>query len=219
MSAELWERCLLSLQEEFPPQQYNTWIRPLRVVEANGAQLLLQAPNRFVRDWVNDKYLARIRQVVADISGDISADVRLDVTQRTAPVVQRRVAVTPIRPRPAAQVAPPSMVAPSSVVSEPATQMMTAPAAQTPPPASPAANPQPVVTATAPVSVPASEPVAQPVPYQQPLMPERTVDVEGGIKHQSNLNAAFTFESFVQGKSNQLALAAAQQVADNPGGF
>jgi len=205
MSAELWERCLLSLQEEFPAQQYNTWIRTLKMANANGAQLTLMAPNRFVRDWVNDKYLARIRQVVADISGDISADVRLDVAQRAAPMVQRRVAVTPIRPRPAAQVAPPSMVE-----SEPAF---------TPAPASmqvaPAANPQPVATVSA--SAPAREPVAQTVPYQQPLMPERTVDVEGGIKHQSNLNAAFTFESFVQGKSNQLALAAAQQVADNPG--
>lgn len=34
----------------------------------------------------------------------------------------------------------------------------------------------------------------------------------------SNLNASFTFDSFVEGKSNQLALAAAQQVAENPGG-
>ncbi len=207
MSAELWERCLLSLQEEFPTQQYNTWIRTLKVAHANGAQLTLMAPNRFVRDWVNDKYLARIRQVVADISGDISADVRLDVAQRASHVVQRRVAVTQVRPRPATQVAPPPMSPP---VREPAF---------TPAPASmqvaPAANPQ--LVATVPASAPAREPVAQTVPYQQTLMPERTVDVEGGIKHQSNLNAAFTFESFVQGKSNQLALAAAQQVADNPG--
>jgi chromosomal replication initiator protein len=35
---------------------------------------------------------------------------------------------------------------------------------------------------------------------------------------QSNLNANFTFENFVEGKSNQLAFAAAQQVAENPGG-
>jgi len=35
--------------------------------------------------------------------------------------------------------------------------------------------------------------------------------------HQSNLNASFTFESFVEGKSNQLARAAASQVAENPG--
>lgn len=36
------------------------------------------------------------------------------------------------------------------------------------------------------------------------------------IKH--NLNANFTFDTFVQGKANQLAAAAARQVADNPGG-
>jgi chromosomal replication initiator protein len=35
---------------------------------------------------------------------------------------------------------------------------------------------------------------------------------------QSNLNANFTFDNFVEGKSNQLAFAAAQQVAENPGG-
>lgn len=38
------------------------------------------------------------------------------------------------------------------------------------------------------------------------------------ISHPSNLNPSFTFESFVVGKSNQLAEAAAKQVALNPGG-
>ena len=36
--------------------------------------------------------------------------------------------------------------------------------------------------------------------------------------HKSNLNPAFTFESFVSGKSNQLARAASMQVGENPGG-
>lgn len=36
--------------------------------------------------------------------------------------------------------------------------------------------------------------------------------------HHSNLNRTFTFESFVEGKSNQLARAASTQVAENPGG-
>lgn len=36
--------------------------------------------------------------------------------------------------------------------------------------------------------------------------------------HQSNLNPHFTFDNFVVGKSNQLAEAAAKQVAENPGG-
>lgn len=38
------------------------------------------------------------------------------------------------------------------------------------------------------------------------------------ITHQSNLNPNFVFENFVVGKSNQLAEAAAHQVAENPGG-
>ena len=46
----------------------------------------------------------------------------------------------------------------------------------------------------------------------------RDVDLGGTVKHKSNLNTAFTFDSFVEGKSNQLARAAAMQVADNPGG-
>lgn len=48
--------------------------------------------------------------------------------------------------------------------------------------------------------------------------PRREVEVEGGIKkHNSFLNPQFTFETFVEGKSNQLALAAAKQVADSDG--
>lgn len=38
-------------------------------------------------------------------------------------------------------------------------------------------------------------------------------------KHVSHLNPAFTFESFVAGKSNQLARAAAEQVSKNPGTY
>ncbi len=40
---------------------------------------------------------------------------------------------------------------------------------------------------------------------------------EAFSQHQSNLNPNFTFDSFVEGKSNQLARAAARQVAENPG--
>jgi len=37
-------------------------------------------------------------------------------------------------------------------------------------------------------------------------------------QHKSNLNKTFTFESFIGGKSNQLARAASIQVGENPGG-
>jgi len=47
--------------------------------------------------------------------------------------------------------------------------------------------------------------------------PSRKVEVEGSLLHQHHLFENYTFSSFVEGKSNQLALAAAQQVAENPG--
>ena len=54
-------------------------------------------------------------------------------------------------------------------------------------------------------------------PFNSGQGSDRVVQVEGSVRHQSYLNRAFTFSSFVQGKSNQLALAAAKQVAENPG--
>lgn len=44
-----------------------------------------------------------------------------------------------------------------------------------------------------------------------------SVSTESAIEHESNINERFVFENFVEGKSNQLARAAAVQVAANPG--
>ncbi len=45
---------------------------------------------------------------------------------------------------------------------------------------------------------------------------QQSVSFNKGLTH-SNLNPKFTFESFVEGKSNQIALTAAMHVAKNPG--
>ena len=50
----LWDKCLDYLRSEISPQQFNTWIRPLHVIEKNDTIQLL-APNRFVLDWINDR--------------------------------------------------------------------------------------------------------------------------------------------------------------------
>ncbi len=51
MSATVWQKCLGLLQEEYPPQQFNTWLRPLQAeTEAEDNALVLLAPNRFVVD-------------------------------------------------------------------------------------------------------------------------------------------------------------------------
>src|SRR3546814_9925999 len=40
-----------------------SWIRPLQV-EAEGDELRVYAPNRFVLDWVNEKYLGRVLELL-----------------------------------------------------------------------------------------------------------------------------------------------------------
>jgi chromosomal replication initiator protein len=151
LSELTWQKCMEFLQDELPAQQFNTWIRPLAAC-GDETQLRLLAPNRFVKDWVSDKFLIRIRELIAELSPGQSLAVILDVGTRAAP---------PIR--------------------------------------------------LSPVEKPATAPANR-------LVGSRQVQVEGSIKHQSNLIENYTFTNFVEGKSNQLARAAAMQVVENPGG-
>lgn len=86
---------------------------------------------------------------------------------------------------------------------------------------------QPLITAPAPthseqLSIkPLAPPVLTPTTSaatrsNDTLKPIPDINIEGGVKHQSNINPLLTFDNFVEGKSNQLARAAALQVAENP---
>ena len=154
MPENAWQKCVDFLQDELPSQQFNTWIRPLRASGDNG-RLRLLAPNRFVKDWVSDKFLSRIQELMSDLSRGQLVDVVLDIGSVSVPPAKR--AATVVREKVASTV-----------------------------------NPR--------------------------LSGTRQVEVEGGIKHQSYLIEGYTFANFVEGKSNQLARAAAMQVAENPGG-
>lgn len=63
--SSFWTTCLTQFEQELPPQQFNTWIRPLRLEGeedlANGLRLL--APNGFILKWVKERYLARIEEL------------------------------------------------------------------------------------------------------------------------------------------------------------
>jgi len=74
----LWANCTRQLSGELPAQQFNTWIRPLRAQLYSSDTALdaglpgfrqrvqLVAPNRFIEDWVQSKFLARIEQLFAE---------------------------------------------------------------------------------------------------------------------------------------------------------
>ena len=154
MGATLWEQCLDRLEGELSPQQFNTWIRPLHAVEEVGGLRLL-APNHFVRDWVNDNFVSRIKEVLARIQS-----TGLDTTV---------------------------IVQVGSHSGEP--QNVTVPTPSSPRAPAPVLNP--------------AEPVRADGSQRRPA---------------SGLAREFVFDTFVEGKSNQLARAYSIQVSENPGG-
>ena len=134
----LWSNCLTRLEQELSAQQFNTWIRPLHAFKEEHTLRLL-APNRFVMDWVKERFLTRIAELATqtDTSPQLNVSVEVGGEERTR--VESK-------------------------------------------------SPQPMRAA----------PKATPVVGQ--------------------LNSEFTFHNHVEGKSNQLARAAARQVGENPGG-
>jgi chromosomal replication initiator protein len=146
---DTWQKCLDRLEGELSAQQFNTWIRPLQVIEDEHSMRLL-APNRFVLDWVSNRFLEKINKIVeADKGSSSGFQVHLEIGT-AAPTIK------------------------------------------------------PVAVPVAATAAGSDKPVRG---------PGRASDV----LHISNLNFENTFDNFVEGKSNQLARAAAVQVAENGG--
>jgi len=63
--SEFWSSCLSKFEKELPEQQFNTWIKALRLEEGANAQqeMRLIAPNRFVLQWVRERYMTRIEEL------------------------------------------------------------------------------------------------------------------------------------------------------------
>ncbi|MGP1953083.1 MAG: chromosomal replication initiator protein DnaA [Arsenophonus sp. ET-KM2-MAG3] len=68
MSFLLWQQCLARLRDELPVTEFSMWIRPLQA-ELNNNILALYAPNRFVLDWVKNKYINNINKLLNDFCG------------------------------------------------------------------------------------------------------------------------------------------------------
>jgi len=178
----LWQQCLEQLRSELPSHQFNTWLKPLSVsYETEG--LLLSAPNRFIANWVRDKYLGRIEALAG--SYGILGVVNIAVKAKT--LGRANVAPAHFDRRPEAKSSTPALEHPPLLMAS-------------------------AKLAAAPIDV------EQQVNTNEPVEVQTTGAKRGRIKVQSYLNRSFTFKSFVEGKSNQLALAASQQVAENVGG-
>lgn len=184
MPEPVWQKCVNRLRDELPSQQFNTWIRPLRA-SADDSSLTLFAPNRFIKDFVAEKYSERICELVREFRPDESLNIAVTIGAANNSAVGQTAFESEQAPQrsypqpPVASYAATSLTKPDDTLASAAD-----------------------VTARAPA-------VLRETP--------RGVEVEGSVQHQQHLFENYTFNSFVEGKSNQLALAAAQQVAENPG--
>ncbi|TIC80545.1 chromosomal replication initiator protein DnaA [Crenobacter intestini] len=152
---QLWPACLERLAAELSSQQFNTWIKPL-AAELGDEGLVLLAPNRFILQFIKDRFLDRIQGLVNELAGEIPIELRVGAGMK------------PVTP--------------------------------------------PSVSAAAPRPAPA-QPAAPTVAEQAKQAAVKAI----GNHESTRLNPAFTFESLVTGKGNQLARAAALQIAENPG--
>jgi len=66
MQNKVWDDCLSILKSDLTESQFNTWIKPLSVIEDEEAQsLTLLAPNKFVVNWIQKNYLEKIKTVAS----------------------------------------------------------------------------------------------------------------------------------------------------------
>ncbi|GAC12685.1 chromosomal replication initiator protein [Aliiglaciecola lipolytica E3] len=157
------------------------WIRPLKVAEDN-LYVTLSAPNRFVLDWVRDKYHSRITQLLEEFCGSDAPNLLLEVTARQTSAFSGNSANV------------------NGAVGNPVTNNHEAKASSS----------ELKDANTDNISIrPASHFSSE----------QKSNSANNSIQsHKSNINVTYKFDNFVEGKSNQLARAAATQVANNPGG-
>lgn len=83
MFEDVWNKCRELLEEEYSPQQFNTWLRPLQAeIHDNG--LVLLAPNRFVVDWVKRNFYPRLKELISQIGGDACTLLSIGIGTKTA---------------------------------------------------------------------------------------------------------------------------------------
>ena len=84
-----WNDCLSYLEGELSTDHFNTWIRPLQA-DQDRDRLYLLAPNRFVRDWVEDNYLERIVDIIGKI-GNEAEDCQVILTIGSKPNAEQAI--------------------------------------------------------------------------------------------------------------------------------
>jgi len=187
---QFWQSCVLHLEQEFPPQQISAWIRPLIPLSFDEAQacLRLSAPNRFKLEWVRKNFAHQIETFASNwYKRPVHVLFELPAQEPDARVQSANARQQSDETAGSNDVASTSLSAEYSDHSHNSHNSHYTASNQTAPNATALSGVSAAILATAPAD------------------------------ERSRLNVELTFDNFVTGKANQLARAAALQVAENPG--
>ena len=64
-----WEKSLQLMKEKVSQQNFETWIRPIRLVLIEEETISLAVPNRFFKDWLLENYFPLIQETISSVIG------------------------------------------------------------------------------------------------------------------------------------------------------
>jgi len=71
--AALWQECKDDIRRKIPPRQFNTWIRPVRLIENtesdSGPVVTLGVPDDFHKSWLTREFSDTLRELTERIGG------------------------------------------------------------------------------------------------------------------------------------------------------
>ena len=65
----LWDKCLSKLEDEVEERDFHTWVRPL-YANNSDSELILYAPNRFIKDWLVDNLMEQLNATIQHFAGE-----------------------------------------------------------------------------------------------------------------------------------------------------
>ncbi|WP_232833507.1 chromosomal replication initiator protein DnaA [Paraburkholderia kururiensis] len=221
---DFWQHCSALLERELTPQQYVTWIKPLAPVAFDAAAntLRIAAPNRFKLDWVKSQFSGRIADLAREFwQAPIDVQFVLDPKGGVRPPAAPR---APLGPLGAA--ATPGAAAVDSAVGAVQAAHAAHAAVQVAQVATAGNGANQIADDAADLDLPSLD-ANEAAAARRTWRPGGNAAAAAGngaagneadpTYERSKLNPVLTFDNFVTGKANQLARAAAIQVADNPG--
>ena len=74
----LWEKSLQIIKDKVSQQNFETWIRPIKISSMEGNNITLNVPNKFFKDWLIENYHSVIKATLISLAGiDLKVDLQI----------------------------------------------------------------------------------------------------------------------------------------------